>query len=238
MIRGAKRSGMTFLQSVNHHLITSRCFWILACLFSFSAARPQYFLGVQGGPLWRMGNKHQLIDLRAFQVGALLIQRDAEPVTYTAHLLWERDRFGCQGYQIIDRTDLYYDLNMRVDLLDIGCAARVALGASRSLFFEMGPAFGMQFAEVKDGRAYDRDYARTDTVMYAHAARSLFELRDVHLRTGFSGDIVLSSDVILHLALDGKIGSMGWTPGGSMLFIGAEASTALVFALPTKGKHR
>ncbi len=200
--------------------------------------RAQYFVGVHGGPLWLDAAGYRVTNANAFDLGACLIQRTDEPIGYAAHIDWQRRQFRSQGYEAMTGSDRYFDLDMRVDMLAIGCDARIALNERRTVYFDLGPEFGIQFSEDKDGIAYTQVYAFNDTITYHHASRSLFALHDVRFRAGLSGDVPLSQNVVVTFGLHGSIGGGNWVPGGPIVSLGLQASAGVLFAIPFRMKRK
>ena len=197
-------------------------------------AAAQYFVGVGGGPYWiETGNEH-VSDMRAYDLGACLIAKGDDALGYAAHIDLQQRRFHASGYKVIDRSDRFLDLQMTIKLLAIGCDARVALGPSKTAFFDIGPEFCIQFSEEQDGIAYTRDYAVNDTITYHHATRALFEMRDIRFRTGFSGDIHLSQSLLANFGLHGSIGSGAWAPVSPGVSLGLQFSCKLLFNVHRK----
>ena len=201
-------------------------------------SQAQYFAGIGGSQYFLAATGLRVTDASAFDVGACLLQRTDEPLGYAAHIVWQRRRFHSQGYEVMTGSDRYFEFDMRVDMLVIGCDARIALNEDRKVFFDVGPDFCFQFSEDKDGIAFTQIYAVNDTITYHHVRRSFFALHDVRFRTGLSGDVPLSQNSIATFGMHLSIGGGGWTPGGPIISWGLQASAGLLFALPDRRKRK
>jgi hypothetical protein len=207
----------------------------LVFLLAPRKADAQYFLGVGGGPYWIATDKEYVSAISAYDLGACLMAKGDDALAYAAHLRFQQRRFLASGYQVIDRSDRFLDLRMVIHMLAIGCDARVALGPSKMAFFDIGPEFCILFSEDKDGIAYTRDYVVNDTITYDHATRTLFEMRDIRFRTGFSSDINLSDHLLVNLGLHGSIGGGAWAPVSPGVSFGLQFSCNVLFNVHRKG---
>lgn len=194
----------------------------------------QHFVGVGGGPYWIGSGNKNVSDIRAYDLGACLITRGDDALAYAAHINFQQRRFHASGYKVIDRSDRYLDLQMVIRMLAIGCDARVPLGPNKAAFFDIGPEFCIQFFEEQDGIAYTQDHAVNDTITYDHAARTLFEMRDIRLRTGFSGDVRLSPRLMANFGVHGSIGSGAWVPVSPGISLGLQFSCNVLFNVHRK----
>ena len=194
-------------------------------------AGAQYFFGLGGGPHWIATGNDVVSDLHAYDLGVCMVSRSDDALAYAAHINFQERRFHAGGYKVIDRSDRYLDLQMVIRMLAIGCDARVPLGPNKATFFDIGPEFCIQFFEEQDGIAYTQDYAVNDTITYDHAARTLFEMRDIRLGTGVSGDVRLSPGLMANFGVHGSIGGGAWAPVSPGVSLGLRISCALLFNL-------
>lgn len=206
----------------------------VALLLSPRKATAQYFVGVGGGAYWIATDQEYVSDMRAYDLGACMLAKGDDALGYAAHINFQQRRFHASGYKVIDRSDRFLDLEMVIHMLAIGCDARVALGPSKSAFFDIGPEFCIQFSEEQDGIAYTRDYAVNDTITYDQATRTLFEMRDIRFRTGFSGDVRLSPRLLANFGLHGSIGAGAWAPVSPGVSLGLQFTCNVLFNVHLK----
>lgn len=227
--------GLTFHGYLHPHILMAHTKRSIIAAFFLLVLGPrnacaQYFLGLGGGPYWIAAGKRYVSDMHAYDLGACLVVRTPEALGYAAHIGLQQRRFHTNGYSnVIKGADRYLDLDMRLNMLALGCSARFPLGPGRSVFYDVGPEFCIELSEEKNGLAYTRDYAVNDTITYDHATRTLFELRDIRLRTGFSGDVGLSERLLLNIGLHGSIGGGAWAPAGGFISVGVQFSCGLLF---------
>lgn len=202
------------------------------------AADAQYFLGVGGGPYWVETGSPHVTDMRAYEIGARLISRSDDALGYAAHIDLQQRRFHARGYPTDPSLYRYHDLQMMLQMLAVGCDARIPLATAKTIFLDIGPEFCIQLSEDKDGMAYTRDYNFHDTITYHHDTRTLFEIRDIRLRAGFSGDVHVSESLLANFGLHGSIGSGPWSFVASGLSLGLQLSGSLLFDVRGKGSRK